>query len=241
MLFNASAANAENCPTKKIDRYGFVKQVYDGDTLRLANGDKIRLIGINAPEMNYKSGDPDPYAKQATQYLRKKVLNKRVGIRYGTSPKDKYKRHLAHVFLSDGTNIQAELIRNGFAFNIAIPPNLWQQRCYQSLEKNAQTHSKGLWQKKFYRPLNAIHINKQTLGFSRVKGTIQSIKETKKSYWLNLTDKMALRIDKRDMKYFSSFDQHKWRGKEIIAKGWISYRKKRYSMRIKHPAAIEIL
>lgn len=236
-----SIAGAESCPTKKIDEYGYVKRVYDGDTLLLSNGKKIRLIGVNTPEMNYDKGAADPYAKEAKDYLTQKVLKKRIGLRYGKDPRDKYKRHLAHIFLENGTNIQAELLRNGYAFNIAIPPNLWQQSCYQALEQQARVNNVGLWRHQHYLPVDARKLTQETLGFSRVKGTIKSVKETKKSIWLNLTDNMALRIDKRDLKYFKSFNASHWQGKNIIAKGWISYRKKRYSMRIKHPAALEVL
>ena len=231
-------ALAQTCPAKRIDQYASVKRVFDGDTIQLSTGEKVRLIGVNAPEMHYDTGTPDPYAKQATQFLRKKLQGKRVGIRYGQSRKDRYKRSLAHVFLKD-ENIQAELLRNGYAFNIAIPPDLWQQSCYQALESEAKKNHRGLWNLKHYEPLAVEKINKTQLGFMRLKGTIKHFKETKKSYWLDLTNNMALRIDKRDKSYFHQAPTPGWQGRHVIVQGWVSYRKNSYYMRIRHPASME--
>ena len=234
-----NATQANTCPTKRIDKYASVKRVYDGDTIQLSTGEKIRLIGVNAPEMHYETGTPEPYAKQATFFLRKKLLGKRIGLRYGQSNKDHYKRSLAHVFLKDGSNIQAELLRNGYAFNIAIPPDLWQQSCYQALENEARNNHLGIWNIKRYQPMTVEKLNKTQLGFLRVKGTIRRVKETKKSYWLDLTENMALRIDKRDKSYFRHFPSKQWQGRHVIVKGWVNYHDKSFYMRIKHPAAME--
>ncbi|MDX1812578.1 MAG: hypothetical protein R3240_11555, partial [Gammaproteobacteria bacterium] len=129
----------------------------------------------------------------------------------------------------------------GLAFNITIPPNLWQQSCYQQLEKKAARQHKGIWHNAYYQPVDARRVNKDTLGFRLLRGTIQDIHESRKSFWLELNTKVSLRIDKRDLKYFKDFSPKNWKGRTVIAKGWISYYKKRYSMRIKHAAALSFL
>ena len=219
LFFSPTVLLAQTCSTNKIDKYAVVQHVYDGDTVQLKSGEKIRLIGINTPEMNYKKGKPEPFAQEAKSFLARKVNKQRIGIRYGTDKRDKYKRHLAHIFLADGTNIQAALIEKGYAINIAIPPNLWQQTCYQSIERRARSKRTGLWSAKRFQPIDAAKVNQQTLGFRLVKGKIESVKKTRKSIWLNMSNKMSLRISKSDKNYFKSHPVQDWQGKTITAKG----------------------
>lgn len=234
------AAAAQECTSNRYDKSANVKQVFDGDTIQLKSGEKVRLIGINTPEMNYDSGKPDPFALQAKQTLTKLVSHKSIKLRYGVDKHDRYKRSLAHIFLDNGENVQATLLRQGLAINIAIPPNLWQQECYQALEKTAKQNKTGLWSHSRYEPIKASDINRKTLGFHHVTGTIKSVKQSRRSIWLNLTDQFALRISKKNQHYFTSTSKDYWQDKTITAKGWISYRNKRYAMHLPHQAAIEI-
>lgn len=190
--------------------------------------------------MHYDTSKPEPLAVDAKQYLSQKVLNQRVNLRFAKERKDKYGRKLAHVFLLDGTNLQAEILSKGLAFNIAIPPNLWQHNCYFALEKQAKSNHLGLWGNRKYTPLPAKDVSQSTLGFHLVKGTIEKYKETRKFVWLNLTNKMTLRISKEDKQYFPNLSEKYWLGKNVIAKGWITEKNSHYSMRIKHQSAIEI-
>jgi endonuclease YncB( thermonuclease family) len=95
-----------------------VAKVHDGDTVRLASGERVRLLGIDAPEMREgKPGRrgpfPEPGAVQATESLRRMVGGKVVRIlRQGC---DRYGRTLARIRLDDGTDVGAELVRRGLA------------------------------------------------------------------------------------------------------------------------------
>jgi endonuclease YncB( thermonuclease family) len=95
-----------------------VERVVDGDTVRLAGGERVRLLGIDAPEMRKgkpgRSGPfPEPGAAQATEALREMVEGKTVRVvRRG---RDDYGRTLAKLYLEDGTDAGAELLRRGLA------------------------------------------------------------------------------------------------------------------------------
>ena len=234
------SAFAASCNTKQFDRRAIVTHVYDGDTVKLANGDRIRLIGINTPEMNYDTGTPEPYAKKAKRLLEKLTLNKKIGLKLGKESKDRYKRILGHAYLLDGTNVQYRMLMSGLAFHINIPPNLNRQNCYKTAENLAKRNRIGLWKSPYYRPVMASKINKSHLGFKRVSGIVSDVLETKKTVWLKLSKKMSLRIDKKDLHYFNNFSLDSLRNKRITAHGWVSYYKKRFSMRIKHPDAISM-
>ena len=83
-----------------------VVAVIDGDTLELDIGQRVRLKGINTPELGMI------YSEEAKNFLKKEVLNKSVKLRaYGS---DQYGRILAHVFI-DNKNVNKELVENGLA------------------------------------------------------------------------------------------------------------------------------
>ena len=193
LLFpSISFSQDDVCSHLSFDKRQVVTHVYDGDTVKLANGEKIRLIGINTPEMNYDTGSPEPYAKKAKQLLEKHVLKKKIGIKYGKEKKDRHKRRLGHLFLLDGTNVQHEILNSGLAFHIAIPPNLWQHDCYKKTEQEAKKKHLRIWKSPYFKPINANRVNKSKLGFKQVSGKIESVLATKKTIWIKFSEKMAI-------------------------------------------------
>ena len=125
-------------PLEAADYSGRVVGVIDGDTIEVLNGhhaERIRLSGIDCPEKGQAFGQR---AKQAASAL---VFGKKVTIQ--THGYDKYKRTLGDVFLSDGKNLNQELVRQGFC---------WWYRKYapgdtvlEGLENEAREARKGLW------------------------------------------------------------------------------------------------
>lgn len=117
---------------------GPVVSVLDGDTIEVLHSnraERIRLNGIDCPEKGQAYGKK---AKQATSAL---VFGKEVRLQ--TFGKDKYGRTIADVLLTDGTNVNHELAKNGWC---------WWYRKYapgdvelEKLEKAAREAKKGLW------------------------------------------------------------------------------------------------
>jgi len=85
-----------------------VKRVIDGDTIQLSSGKIIRLICIDAPEINKEKG------KEARDFLEKLVLNKRVRLEKDSSEKDKYGRLLRYVYI-ESVFVNKELVKNNYA------------------------------------------------------------------------------------------------------------------------------
>ncbi|HFE37498.1 MAG TPA: hypothetical protein ENK06_03630, partial [Gammaproteobacteria bacterium] len=192
------------------------------------------------PEMNYKTGAPEPFAKKAKQFLKEKVLRKKVGLRYGPDKKDHYGRLLAHVFY-DKLNLQQALLSEGLAVNITIPPNLWQQNCYLSAEKSARQNKRGLWKNHLNNIVDAQAIKPGQTGFQFVKGRVKEIRLYNKTTWLKLSNKLSLRISAKNMGYFNAIDIKQLKGKTVIARGWVHLFKNRFRMTINHPNSLEIL
>lgn len=137
-----------------------VKRVIDGDTLLLENGERVRLIGIDTPEMHEsaklsrdarKSGKDikaiQELGKLAYEFTKKLVENKRVRLEFDVQRYDKYGRLLAYVFLKeDNTFVNAKIIEEGYASLLTIPPNLKYVELFRQLYRKAFEEKRGLWQ-----------------------------------------------------------------------------------------------
>ena len=127
-----------------------VTKVSDGDTFWVTypsgKEEKVRLIGINAPESR-KTGTRDVqyYGKEASEYAKRLLLNKRVRLEFDVQKLDRYKRTLAYAYLESGTMLNALLVREGYARVATYPPNVRYQEQFQRLEREARTARKGLW------------------------------------------------------------------------------------------------
>lgn len=136
-----------------------VKRVIDGDTIQLENGEKVRLIGIDTPEMHeseklYKDSQrsgQDPRAiqelgRRAYQFTKKLLEGKRVRLELDLEKHDKYSRLLAYVFLKDGTFANAEIVKQGYASLLTIPPNVKSADLFRELYRQARENRRGLWE-----------------------------------------------------------------------------------------------
>ncbi len=126
---------------------GVVQTVYDGDTVRLTDGRRVRYLGIDTPEMFYRNPNksPEPYARKATKLNRQLVSGQQVVLKTDTQLKDKYDRLLAHVYLEDGTWVNAKLLEEGLARVLIIPPNVRHRDKFLKLQRKAQKEKKGIW------------------------------------------------------------------------------------------------
>ena len=103
----AVPAHAVRCPADRIDRGAHVARVFDGDTVALADGTHVRLIGINTPEHGRDGAPDEPFAAAATGALRELLAEHdgRLQLRFGAERHDRYGRLLAHAYLPDGRSV----------------------------------------------------------------------------------------------------------------------------------------
>jgi endonuclease YncB( thermonuclease family) len=219
-----------------------VEHVYDGDTLKLADGRKIRLIGINTPEVGYDGEKDEPGAKAALKGLASLVraAGQHVFLRVGTQQTDRYGRQLAHLYDQDGKNITELLLRAGLGYGITIPPNLGNMTCYQAAEAQARVSRRGLWGTGSV-PLDADRLSGREEGFHLIRGRVGSTTKSRRSLWLNLEEGPALRIDWRDWRAFTDLDADALSGRALEVRGWLYRRKGQQQMQVRHPSAIQWL
>jgi len=153
-------AGGSNMQTSAAGNYDniLVSRVVDGDTLRLSNNEKVRLIGIDTPEMHEseklyrdsrKSGQDaktiQALGRRSYAFTKSLVEGKTVRLEFDVEKRDKYKRLLAYVFLPDGTFVNAEIVKQGYASLMTYPPNVKHADEFRRLYQQARELRLGLW------------------------------------------------------------------------------------------------
>jgi len=138
-----------------------VIKIVDGDTFWVDNGTekglKIRFIGIDAPESRRMfNREIGYYGKEAKVYLTHLLTDKKVRLVSDVDPLDQYGRILSYVYLEDGTFVNAELIKNGYAVLMTIPPNVAFANHFAKLQVEARNNKKGLWNIEIKKDLQTI-------------------------------------------------------------------------------------
>ncbi len=197
-----------------------VHHVYDGDTLKLSDGRKLRLIGINATEMGRDGRPNQPLAAAATRavevFLRSAGQVSMIG---GQQAKDRYGRVLAHVFNARGESLEQHLLEQGLAYHVAVPPNLSQAECLARAEARARSSGLGLWGAGGIAPLPASDISAG--GFHRVQGKVTAITMGKKSWRLVLDNRLVGITYSEHWHRFDRSWYQSLQGRFIEVQGWV--------------------
>lgn len=127
-----------------------VTHVYDGDTMKLQNGNHVRLLGINAPEVSHSIGNgrrskTQPYGAAARNRLAELVQGKTVRLETDREARDHYNRILAYVYLPDGTLINEAMIKGGLAYCLPRHPNTRHAEKLLEAQQRAMKLGKGIW------------------------------------------------------------------------------------------------
>lgn len=128
---------------------GICLEVIDGDTIRIdLNGlsSKVRLLGIDAPEINDYGAKAEFAGNDASTFLRRMVEGVEVIIKFEskTPSKDKHGRILGYVYISGDIDIQEELIKVGLA-RVYKFFNFHNKSRYVKLENIAKKKKLGIW------------------------------------------------------------------------------------------------
>lgn len=144
MLLSAFG-NAPSPEAQKQDLF-LVTKVIDGDTIKLANGEKVRYIGIDTPETKHPKKAVQYFGKEAYVANRKLVEGKKVRFEFDVQKRDKYGRILAYVYV-DNIFVNAWMVENGYAYAVTYPPNVKYQELFLKWQREAREKGKGLWER----------------------------------------------------------------------------------------------
>lgn len=138
---------------EEFDGYGLVTSVADGDTITINESEKVRLLGIDTPELSHPAQRirEECYGRAAKARLEQLVLYKYVYLEKGKRDKDKYKRSLRYVYLPSFENdetkllINAYLVGEGFARSYILEKNDPYKDVINAYQADAKENKKGLW------------------------------------------------------------------------------------------------
>lgn len=122
-----------------------MERAVDGDTVVLSTGQRVRYIGVDTPELHHPQKPIEAYAREAKEFNRKLVEGKTVRLEFDVERYDKYRRLLAYIYLPDGTFVNAELVRQGYAHTLTIPPNVKYADLFVKCQQEARENNRGLW------------------------------------------------------------------------------------------------
>ena len=128
---------------------GTVVRVVDGDTIHVRVGtrvEKVRYIGVNAPEVHHPTKGVEPGGREAAAVNRRLVQDQAVRLELDVQERDRYGRLLAYVWIG-GVMINAELVRLGYAQVMTVPPNVRYQEMFLKLQREAHQAGRGLWRR----------------------------------------------------------------------------------------------
>ena len=219
----------------------FVREVIDGDTIVLDNGETVRYVGLDTPEIN------EPF------YLEAKVRNVMVVqgrpvsvLVCAAEPRDKYGRVLAWV-TSGGTPVNETLVKEGLARIMTIPPcGLARVREFKALEKEARDKKLGIWSmvaKRAVREITPMEAHMYIGQKVRLRGTVRSIMPWGRTWFLEFRSPNGFKaviipkaVDEFDRRGLSILD---FKDKEVEITGIVTEREGIPEILIDSPSRID--
>jgi endonuclease YncB( thermonuclease family) len=140
----AVAHTLGQCPRVTRSESVLVTAVLDGDTITVTNVGRVRLLGIDAPEISHGLDTAAPFGREARDRLSALLLHRWVRLETDGQTVDAYNRHLAYVVTEDGQCVNTLLVREGLARVSARTPLARLDELKQA-EAAAQSMRRGMW------------------------------------------------------------------------------------------------
>jgi micrococcal nuclease len=126
------------------DQHFPVRFAFDGDTLDVTGAGRVRLLGIDAPEMGAGFDTPAPFAREARTHLIAVAVGRWVHLETDAETRDTYGRLLAYVIRDDGLFVNAAMVREGLA-RVTARRQLRRLAELRKAEAEAQRARRGMW------------------------------------------------------------------------------------------------
>lgn len=147
----------------------------------------------------------------------------RLLLQPGREGQDQYGRTLAHLYGRDGANLEAQLLAQGLAYQVAIAPNVDLVDCQLSAERQARAAGLGLWRRSPVVPASQVSQS----GFAVVSGRVGEVQRNRGGIWISLGDSLVLHIAAQDQARFGAQWLARYQGQAVEARGWVLDRSRR--------------
>lgn len=220
-----------------------VTHVIDGDTLVLGDRRRVRLIGINTPELGSRDRPDEPLAIAARDRLRQWlfVAGQKARLIAGADPLDRHGRTLGHLILPDGRNAAEALIGDGLGWMVAVDPNVALADCLARAEDSARAARRGVWATPELAPIDVADLKLRARGFKVVAGTVTQVRDSGAARWLHLGTRFSARIDKGHLARFDPAPDAGWVGRRVEVRGWLYATQGELHVNLEHPKAIRTI
>ncbi len=230
-----------------LDRAGAVRaeRALDGDTLALADGRELRLIGISAPKSTPK-GPLYPAAEAARQELDRLAAGRTLTLYSGGRARDRRQRVLAHAVAEDGTWLQAAMLAAGLARVETFADNRARASEMLAIEAAARAERRGIWTEPRFRVLTPEQAERWRDGYHLVEGRVLRVSEERGRFELEFSPNgrrgFTLAIPSRQRALFraAGLDPAGLAGANLRVRGWI-HRRLGPEILASHPEQIERL
>jgi micrococcal nuclease len=188
----------------------YIERVIDGDTVRTAAGDSIRLLGVDTPELERDNMGPEFYAEEAREFTIRNLAEQKVVLEYDQEREDNYGRTLAYIY-HDGENFNQKLLTEGYATIMIVGPNDKYETEFKKAVAEARESRKGIWNQLMELGASLPVISYQQAKLFRgekviVEGEIVNTAATESVNYLNFSDDyqqtLSLLIFKRNLNKF---------------------------------------
>jgi micrococcal nuclease len=227
-----------DCPEFSWHKTVTLKYINDGDTVTLDNGQLVRFIGINTPEIDHLNySQSEPFALAAKRLLEEQLkIGDKLHLIFDQTRVDKYGRLLAYVFTQTGTNLGLLQLRSGFARQRVIGKNdlFWQ--CFQGAERQARLTKRGVWAD--FKPLKAQDLSIKDKGYQYISGQITELQQTKKGLQFSLDGKLQVHINRKTLKYFKAPERQFKLHNSVLLTGNLKWFKGQLQLSVYHPAQV---
>jgi len=230
LLLLAPPALGAGLPGELVDGgAGRVARVLDGDTLVLADGAVVRLVGIRAPKPPPEGPEAARWPEAARDALAALARGRAVRLGYGGRRLDRHGRILAHLFRDDGVWLQGAMLARGLARVYGFRDNRARLREMLAIEAGARAARRGIWADRAYAVRRAgprLALDR----FSLVEGRVVRAAEVRGRIYLNFGDDwrrdFTVRIAPRDKRLFAraGLDPLALEGRTIRVRGWVKWR-----------------
>jgi micrococcal nuclease len=124
-----------------------VTKVSDGDTIHVTyqgRDERVRLIGVDTPEVSWYGGKAECFGEEAGLYTRGHLEGRSVRLAFDVDLRDRYDRLLAYVFVGDEL-FNLTLVRLGYAGADPVPPDTARAAAFGDAEREAKATGRGQW------------------------------------------------------------------------------------------------
>ncbi len=233
------AQGAPDVPELAAGERAEVRAVRDGETVVLADGRELRLVGIEAPRPAGAQG------QDAKAVLEEMVVGRVVELRYAGNRRDRHDRVLAHLFAGD-LWVQGEMLQRGLARVQSFADNRAGVREMLRRERRARRARRGIWRDPFYAIRRPDEAGRFANSFQIVEGEVAEAAHIRGEVFLNFApdwrSAFSLHLGPEALRLFRAegMDPLELAGKKLRVRGWI-HGGRRPIIDVTHPEQIEAL